>query len=128
MPISKQLMQIAQRRYSDSRLTRLHGRTHSRIQHPLRNHPHYTWISLNVNYATAAALLDVPDLDAATIQWMPTILNFNFLPDMGRMNGNWLWGAAHGCSPTRLAARRQAPTCTRSLKRAKRIASTPIAI
>jgi hypothetical protein len=89
MQISKQLMQSTKRRYSDPRLARFHGRTHSRIQHPLRNYPHYAWISLDVNYATAAALLDVPDLDAATIQRMPTILNFNFLPDMGRMNGQW---------------------------------------
>jgi hypothetical protein len=109
MPISKQLMQIAQRRYSDSRLTRLHGRTHSRIQHPLRNHPHYTWISLNVNYATAAALLDVPDLDAATIQWMPTILNFNFLPDMGRMNGNWSSAAVIVCLPAQIRAANAPP-------------------
>lgn len=38
---------------------------------------------------TSAALLHIPDLDAATKQRMPTIMDFNFLPDMGRMNGNW---------------------------------------
>jgi hypothetical protein len=93
MQISKQLMQIPQRRYSDPRLTKLHGRTHPRIQRPLRNYPHYTRVGLDVNYAAAAALLDVPDLDAATIQRMPTIMDFNFLPDMGRMNGKWSWAA-----------------------------------
>ena len=86
MPISKQLMQIAQRRCSDPRFTRLHGRARYSIQHPLRHDSHYTRVGLDVNYATAAALLDISDLDAATIQWMPTIMNFNFLPDMGRMN------------------------------------------
>ena len=104
MPISKKLMQNAQRRYGDPRLARLHGRTHGRIQHPLRNHPYYAWISLDVNYATAAALFDVPDLDAATIQRMPTILNFNFLPDMGRMNGNWFSAGATICSQVPMAA------------------------
>ncbi|TDY15540.1 hypothetical protein B0G81_8597 [Paraburkholderia sp. BL6665CI2N2] len=82
-------MQRAQCRYSDLGFTRRHGRAHGRIQHPLRYYSHYTRVGLDVNYATAAALLDVPDLDAATIQWMPTIMNFNFLPDMGRMNGQW---------------------------------------
>ena len=47
-----------------------------------------------MDYPTYAALLDVSYLNAAPKQRMPTIMNFNFLPDMGRMNGNWLWGAA----------------------------------
>jgi len=41
-----------------------------------------------VDYTTSTALLDFSNLDATTIQQMPTIMNFNFLPDMGRMNGN----------------------------------------
>jgi hypothetical protein len=87
MPISKQLMQIPQRRGGDPRFARLHGRAHSRIEHPLRNHPHYTRVGLNVHDATAATLLHVSDLDTATVQRMPTIMDFYFLPDMGRMNG-----------------------------------------
>jgi len=37
--------------------------------------------------STSTALLDVANLDAAPKQRMPPILNFDFLPDMGRMNG-----------------------------------------
>jgi hypothetical protein len=38
---------------------------------------------------TSAALLNISNLDATTKQRMPTIMDFNFLPDMGRMNGKW---------------------------------------
>ncbi|PTB21725.1 hypothetical protein C9I57_03470 [Trinickia symbiotica] len=36
----------------------------------------------------SAALLDVSNLDAAAIKRMPTVMNLNFLPDMGRMSAN----------------------------------------
>ena len=41
-----------------------------------------------MNYLTSAALLNISNLDVMPIQWMPTIVDFNFLPDMGRMNAN----------------------------------------
>ncbi len=34
-----------------------------------------------------AATLDVSNLDATPTQRMPAIVDFNFLPDMGKMNG-----------------------------------------
>ncbi len=42
---------------------------------------------------TSAATLDVFNLDATPIQRMPTIMNLDFLPDMGRMNGKLRWAA-----------------------------------
>lgn len=47
----------------------------------------------------SAALLDVSNLDAAAIQRMPTVMNLNFLPDMGRMSANLLLVDATSCSP-----------------------------
>jgi len=47
---------------------------------------------------TSAALLNISNLDATTKQRMPTIMDFNFLPDMGRMNGNWQLDGQTGCS------------------------------
>ncbi|CAE6866023.1 hypothetical protein R69658_07866 [Paraburkholderia aspalathi] len=38
---------------------------------------------------TSAATLDVFNLDTTPIQRMPTIMNLDFLPDMGRMNGKF---------------------------------------
>lgn len=50
-------------------------------------------------HTAAAALLDVSNLDPATIERMPTIMDFNFLPDMGRMNANLHWVEKTGCLP-----------------------------
>lgn len=36
-----------------------------------------------MHHAAAAAILYVSNLDAATIRWMPTTMDFNFLPGMG---------------------------------------------
>jgi hypothetical protein len=110
--VGEQLMQITQRRYGDHGFTSLHGRTHSQIEHPLRNYPYYTRLSLDVDYTTAPALLDVPNLDAVTIQRMPTIMDFNFLPDMGRMNGKWQQREIRGCSATQWQVRRRVPWST----------------
>jgi hypothetical protein len=55
---------------------------------------------------TSAALLNISNLDATTKQRMPTIMDFNFLPDMGRMNGNWLLDAGIICSQGPTAAAR----------------------
>ncbi|WFN15521.1 hypothetical protein [Burkholderia contaminans] len=54
---------------------------------------------------TSAAPLDIPDLDATSIQRMPTIMNLDFLPDMGRMNGKLLseGGTNWSSAPTPVA-------------------------
>lgn len=41
-----------------------------------------------MHYVAVAALLDVTNLDAVTIQRVPAIRDFNFLPDIGRMTAN----------------------------------------
>jgi hypothetical protein len=43
-----------------------------------------------VNNPTVGALLAVLASNTATIERMPPVMDFNFLPDMGRMNGRWL--------------------------------------
>jgi len=63
--------------------------------------------------AAAAALLDVSNFNAATIQGMPTIMDFNFLPDMGRMNASLPSGEKTGSSTTRLPERMLQLTCIR---------------
>ena len=81
-----------------------------------------------MHHAAAAAILYVSNLDAATIQRMPTIMDFNFLPDMGRMNASLPSVARAGCSPIRSPARRRVQTCTPSSRLARRTASIRTAI
>jgi len=40
----------------------------------------------DIHQAAASMSLDVSNLDATTVERMPTIMDLNFLPDMGRMN------------------------------------------
>jgi hypothetical protein len=53
---------------------------------------------------TSAATLDVSNLDATPIERMPTIMNLDFLPDMGRMNGKLLSAGKTTCTSVLIAA------------------------
>jgi hypothetical protein len=88
MSIDKKLVQIAQGGYVDARLAENQSGTHRCIQHPSGNDPNLTVALVNMDDPTSATLLNISNLDATTIQRVPTIVDFNFLPDMGRMNGN----------------------------------------
>jgi hypothetical protein len=86
-------MQIAQRRYGDPRLTEFQSRTCNGIEHPTRNRLDFAAVGLDVDDLRSAALFDISDLDALAVQWMPTIADFNFLPDMGTINATLRWDA-----------------------------------
>jgi hypothetical protein len=45
------------------------------------------------------ALLAVMSPDTTPIEGVPTVVDLNFLPDMGRMAGRLLWGENLGFSP-----------------------------
>ena len=116
MSIDKKLVQIAQGRYADARIAENQSGACGSIQHPFGNDPNLTVARVDMDDPTPAALLNISNLDATTKQRMPTIMDFNFLPDMGRMNGNWPSVAAISSSLGRTAgviARRQ---CIRSLR------------
>ena len=84
----EQMMELEQRR---SRHTRRADRCHTsagdRVQHPCgdcRDHPGHR---LNVNNLPGGALFAVVSPNTAPIERVPPVMNFDFLPDMGRMNG-----------------------------------------
>jgi hypothetical protein len=97
MSIDKKLVQIAQGRYADARLAENQSGASGSIQHPFGNDPNLAVARVDMDHPTSAALLNISNLDATTKQRMPTIVDFNFLPDMGRMNGNWCTGARRIC-------------------------------
>jgi hypothetical protein len=68
-----------------------------------------------MNHATAASLLDVSYLDATPIQGMPRVMDFNFLPDMGRMIANLPSVAVPICSLEQTPAANVLPQSTASL-------------
>jgi hypothetical protein len=65
-----------------------------------------------VNDIAAGAPLDILAANAAPIECVPSIMDFDLLPDMGRMTGRLLSGAAHGSSPAPTVAVSERLQCT----------------
>jgi hypothetical protein len=63
---------------------------------------------------TARTQLAVMLTNAAAVKRMPTVVDLDFLSDMGRMNGRSRSAGNHGCSRDRSGERNAPPSCTRS--------------
>jgi hypothetical protein len=86
--LDEQMMKLEQRRYCHAwRADRCHTRAGNRVQHPCGDCRDHAGHCLNVNNLTCGALFAVVSPDAAPTERVPPVMNFNFLPDMGRMNG-----------------------------------------
>jgi hypothetical protein len=94
----QQLLEVQQRPKGNPGSTQRHACARRRIQHPRCNSRHDTGRDLYVNDDPASALLAVEPPDRAAVQRMPPVVDCDFLPDMGRMSGDWPWGARTGCS------------------------------
>jgi hypothetical protein len=78
-------MQVAQRIRRDPRRPERHYDADAGVEHPLRKCCNDARFNLNVDDASASALLAIVSSDTSTVERMPAIVNFNFPPDMGRM-------------------------------------------
>ena len=78
-------MQISQGIHGDSRCSQDHAKADARVEHPVRQHRYDAGLNFDVHDATTRTSLGVVSSYASAVKWMPGIVNFNFLPDMGRM-------------------------------------------
>lgn len=78
-------MQLVERIQRNPRHAELHARTYRGAEHPRSDDDDDPRLDLYVDDLAVRALLAVLTPDAATVQRMPAIEDFNFLPDMGRM-------------------------------------------
>ena len=101
---NEQVLQVDQPRNRSARCADLHGRADDRVQHPRCYDRDYAGRHLNVDDAPRGALLDAALLDWPPVQRMPTVMNLDFLPDMGRMTGQSPWAARIICSAVPKAA------------------------
>jgi hypothetical protein len=83
--LDQQVMQLNQRRYCDARHSKRHTSAGDGIEHPCRHHDDYARRYLNVDNLAADALFDILAPNPVSIERVPPVTNFNFLPDMGRM-------------------------------------------
>jgi hypothetical protein len=86
--LNEESRQIAQRRDIDARHANfIHAGAGGSIEHPVRQHHDHAGRRLDVNDAATGALLAVLLADPSPVQRMPAIVDLNFRPAMGRMNG-----------------------------------------
>ena len=52
-----------------------------------------------MNNDATRSLLAIEPPNRAAMQRMPSVVDDDFLPDMGRMFGDWHWEDRTGCSP-----------------------------
>jgi hypothetical protein len=85
--LDQQVMQVNQRRHRHARRADRHCGAGDRIQHPGRNHRNHAGCRLEIDIAAGEALLAAVLPDTTSIQRMPTIVDLDLWPDMGRMTG-----------------------------------------
>ena len=91
-------VQFGERRHCHQRWPQRHSRARGFIQHPASNRQHDAGAHLDVDDLARSAALAVLPAQPSAVQGVPTVEDLNFLPDMGRMNTNWLWEERTGCS------------------------------
>jgi hypothetical protein len=84
----QQMMEVKQRRHSYARRTDpRHADAGDGVQHPRGDGGDHARHHRDVNKPTGDALLSVMPPDAAPVERVPGVMDFNFLPDMRRMTG-----------------------------------------
>jgi hypothetical protein len=83
----QQVMKIDKSRKGCLRHTEVHASAHDRVEHPGRQDQDRSRTSHDMDETARLAQLDRLDVQSLAVQWMPTVLNDSFLPDMGRMSG-----------------------------------------
>jgi hypothetical protein len=83
--ILQQPIQVDQRQDRYLRLAELQPCAGSPIQHPRGDGDCHTGLTFNHDHVSASTLLAVIPTNTAPIERVPAIVNFYFLPDMGRM-------------------------------------------
>ena len=105
-PITVLDQQVVQIRESLRRCTwraQGQGSTDGRVQHPAGDCNDDAMGNLYVDEFTRGTALAIHAAQSAAIQRVPPVEDFNFLPDMGRMNRNWRLEDRTGCSPAACA-------------------------
>jgi hypothetical protein len=82
---SEHMMQVGQRGDRHPRLAHLHGRASGNVEHPRRDDCNDPWRYLNMDDLAVASLLAVLPPQSSSVQWVPSIADNDFIPDMGRM-------------------------------------------
>jgi hypothetical protein len=78
-------MQFLKGVYRDARGAEGHSGTHARVEHPVWQDRYCAGRHLNMQDPARSTLFAVLHPQPPTVKRVPTIMNLNFLSDMGRM-------------------------------------------
>lgn len=99
----QQTVQFGESRHRHAWWTHGEGRADSRVQHPAGDCDDDAVADLYVDELTGSATLAIHTAQSSAVQRVPTVEDFDFVPDMGRMNRNWPSSGRTGCSPAACA-------------------------
>jgi hypothetical protein len=85
----QQVVQVGQRGRRNTGCLDLHPGTGDGIQHPCREDGDHARHGLDMHYVAIGSSLFILRADTAAMQRVPTIVDNDFLPDMGRMTPQW---------------------------------------
>jgi hypothetical protein len=94
----QQTVQFGESRHRHAWWTQGEGRADSRVQHPAGDRDDDAVADLYVDELTGSATLAIHAAQSSAVQRVPTVEDFDLLPDMGRMNRNWPSAGTTGCS------------------------------
>jgi len=100
----QQPLQLDQRCQIDAWRANGHSSANNGIEHPISNGHDNAGRPQDLKKSARRSLLHPPYADFAAKIRVPPVMDFQLLPDMGRMNGQWLLAASHGCSPAPIVA------------------------
>jgi hypothetical protein len=100
----QQLLQVDQRHQIDLRRTHGHAGAHHWINHPRGYRDDHTPRPLDLQEPARRSLFHPTHADLAAEVGVPSVMDFQLIADMGRMNGQRLAEEKHGCSSVPIAA------------------------
>jgi hypothetical protein len=83
----QQSLQLNERRQIDTRRANGHSGTNYGIEHPAGHRYHDAARPLDLQKLACRSLLHSAHGDLTAKVWVPPVIDFRLLPDMGRMNG-----------------------------------------
>jgi hypothetical protein len=85
--VNQQLLQLGERGHIHTRSTCHHSSASHRIEHPYRHGNNHAGRTVRLHEPTRCPLFDAANADLAAKIRMPSVMDFQLLSDMGRMNG-----------------------------------------
>lgn len=91
-------MKIDERRHRNVRRADRHRRTNRRVKHPCRHDNRRARFSFNDHDISTRALLTIKAAHSSPVKRVPSVMNLDYLPDMGRITPRLHWAENHGSS------------------------------